>query len=142
MNLVARLRRRVVPESTMNTSRRILGLALPARAISWLIFLLALTVSAQDSTFEQTCLSFLPEGLVANSTRAVLEYVTAGTAITFPDNDPSCSRSSQVVSTNLCRVALSIATSDRSGITYEHWFPETWTGRVLVTGNGGIDGCM
>jgi hypothetical protein len=46
-----------------------------------------------------------------------------------------------VVFADLCRIALSIPTSNRSSITFEAWLPRNWTGRFLGTGNGGIDGC-
>jgi feruloyl esterase len=63
--------------------------------------------------FEQRCLSFTPESLVKNSSRTVLEYVPANTTIEFPDNDASCGRPSQLVSADMCRVAMSIPTSNR-----------------------------
>jgi hypothetical protein len=91
--------------------------------------------------FQQSCLSFTPELYVENSTRQVLEYVPAGTNLTFPYNDPTCDRPNQVVSADLCRVALSIPTSTRSSITFEIWLPAIWSGRFLATGNGGLDGC-
>lgn len=95
-----------------------------------------------NQTFEATCLSFTPEASVWNSTRTQLQYVPAGTNLTFPGNDATCSRNSQVVAVDLCRVALSIPTSNRSSITLELWLPSNWTGRTLATGNGGIDGCI
>jgi feruloyl esterase len=98
-------------------------------------------VQAVDD-FEKTCLSFTPEVHIINSTLQVLEYVSANTKIAFPYNDISCGKSSQVVSTALCRVALSISTSNKSSISFELWLPCIWTGRVLATGNGGIDGCV
>lgn len=95
-----------------------------------------------QTDFETRCLSFEPEKLVENSKRMRLEYVTNGTTLEFPDNDPSCKRASQLVAANLCRVALYIETSKRSGITFELWLPETWTKtRYISTGNGGVDGC-
>lgn len=102
--------------------------------------LLLLAVDAAYS-FQDQCLSFEPEAHVYNSSRHVLAYVPAGTDLIFPDNDPSCSRPSQLVSVNLCRVALSIPTSNRSSVVFELWLPEDWSGRFLATGNGGIDGC-
>ena len=87
------------------------------------------------------CLSFAQEMYVENSTRQVLEYVPAQTNLTFPYDDPTCERPNQVVSTDLCRVALSIPTSPQSSITIEIWLPAIWSGRFLATGNGGIDGC-
>ena len=94
-------------------------------------------------SFQQQCLSFAPEKLIWNSTRTALEYVANGTTLEFPDNVASCARPSQLVSTDLCRIALSIPTSNRSSITFELWLPEEWQGaRYLSTGNGGIDGCQ
>lgn len=104
---------------------------------------LCVATSYARDTFEQQCLSFAPEKLVTNSTRTHLEYVTSNTTLLFPDNVSSCSRPSQLVSTNLCRIALSIPTSNRSSITFELWLPEVWSNSRLVSvGNGGIDGCL
>ena len=33
-------------------------------------------------------------------------------------------------------------TSERSSFTFEMWLPVRWSGRLLGTGNGGIDGCL
>lgn len=92
-------------------------------------------------TFEQQCSSFKPQTYIHNSTLQILEYVPAGTNLTFSYNVDSCNRGSQVVSVDICRIALTIPTSNRSSITYEQWLPRNWTGRFLATGNGGIDGC-
>ncbi|OCK84761.1 tannase and feruloyl esterase [Lepidopterella palustris CBS 459.81] len=99
-------------------------------------------VALAASNFKTTCLEFQPENFIYNSTLRLLEYVTSGTNLTFPGNDASCARSSQVVSTELCRIALSIPTSNRSSIVFELWLPQQWTGQFLATGNGGIDGCI
>ena len=90
---------------------------------------------------QERCSNLTPEVYAYNSTRQVLEYLPAGTNLTFSDNDPTCSRPNQTVAVDLCRVALSIPTSNRSSITFEIWLPENWSGRFLATGNGGIDGC-
>ena len=108
--------------------------------VAFLTIWLPLAIHAECS-FRDRCLSFRPEAHVYNSTRYVLEHVAAGTTLTLTDNDPTCSRSSQVVAVDLCRVGLSIPTSARSSISFELWLPETWSGRFLATGNGGIDGC-
>lgn len=93
-------------------------------------------------TFEQKCLSFTPETLVTNSTRTQLQFVKNGTILEFPDNVASCARPNQTVHADICRIALYIPTSPRSGITFELWLPEKWQGqRLIATGNGGIDGC-
>ena len=106
-----------------------------------LCFYFSVSVHAQ-SDFQKQCLSFTPEVYIFNSTRKVLEYVPAGTNLTFRYNDPTCNRTSQLVVADLCRVALSIPTSNRSSITFELWLPVQWSGRFLGTGNGGIDGCL
>jgi feruloyl esterase len=101
-------------------------------------------IAAVEATvnYKNRCLAFTPEKYISNSTRTRLEYVTNGTTLSFPDNVASCSRASQLVSTNLCRIALSIPTSKRSSITFELWLPDAWDSRRYVsTGNGGIDGC-
>ena len=94
-----------------------------------------------EYTFQSRCLSFTPESYSYNSSRTVLDYIPAGTNLSFPDNDPTCARPSQLVTVDLCRVGLSIPTSNRSSISFELWLPENWSGRFLSTGNGGIDGC-
>ena len=109
--------------------------------IVWIAFIVLSVVRAQPPAFQQQCLSFRPESFAVNSTREELSFVSAETNLTFPDNDASCNRSSQVVGADLCRVALSIPTSPRSSITFELWLPEQWTGRFVGTGNGGLDGC-
>ena len=91
--------------------------------------------------FKSTCLSFVPQKYVSNSTLNALEYVTNGSLLLFPDNDVTCNRPNQTVFADLCRVALSIPTSNRSSVSFEAWFPEQWSGRFLATGNGGTDGC-
>ncbi|KAL0263212.1 hypothetical protein SLS55_002190 [Diplodia seriata] len=106
--------------------------------------LASLAAAATNDTdpFQQSCLSFQPQKHVYNATLTAREFVPANTTLTFPDNDATCSRESQLVSADVCRIALSIPTSDKSSITYEMWLPREWTGRFLATGNGGIDGCV
>ncbi len=106
-----------------------------------LCFHLVLTAVHAKYNFRDRCSSFAPEAYVHNSSRHILDYVAAGTNLTLPDNDPTCSRPSQVVAVDLCRIDLSIPTSNRSSISFELWLPEDWSGRFLATGNGGIDGC-
>jgi feruloyl esterase len=42
----------------------------------------------------------------------------------------------------MCRLAMYVATSNRSEITLEAWLPTGWTGRFLSTRNGGVSGCI
>ncbi|KAI0858210.1 feruloyl esterase B [Xylaria cubensis] len=110
--------------------------------IAWTLFAarsFAAVITNRDS-FETQCLNFKPQ--VQNATLNHLEFVPAGTTLAFPDNDPSCARPSQPVIVDLCRIALSVPTSQRSGFIYELWLPESWNGRTMATGNGGLDGCI
>lgn len=100
------------------------------------MWLLWATASASASP---ECLSFEPQKFVS-STLARLEHVPADTTLQL-DSVPSCNRRSQAVKTDICRVALQIATSSRSAISLELWLPTRWSGRLLATGNGGVDGC-
>ncbi|RYN60423.1 putative feruloyl esterase [Alternaria tenuissima] len=99
-------------------------------------------VSIASSAFEKKCLAFTPEKYIKDATLNVLQHVPAGANLTFPDNDVTCGRTSQIVSVDLCRMTLEIKTSRISKIAFEAWFPEDWSGRFLATGNGGIDGCI
>jgi feruloyl esterase len=107
---------------------------------------LAVAVTLQpaiaQSSFKQQCAQFGRDLKIANATVWFSEFVAAGTNLTFPDNNVTCTRPSQVVSADICRVALYVATSSRSGISMEAWLPRNWTGRFLSTGNGGISGCI
>ena len=96
----------------------------------------------EEPTFEENCLAFKPQSYIFNSTLRILEYVPSGTNLALTGTDSTCSRTNQTTANNLCRVALTIPTSNRSSIIYEHWFPEVWSGRYLATGNGGTDGCI
>jgi feruloyl esterase len=110
--------------------------------ISLALLCLLTYTGATSTTFEQLCLAFHPEQTITNATRSFVEYVPANKTLEFPDNDASCNRKSQKVAVDLCRLAMSIKTSDQSSIIFEAWFPEHWSGRFLATGNGGIDGCI
>ncbi|KAH6723676.1 Tannase/feruloyl esterase [Leptodontidium sp. MPI-SDFR-AT-0119] len=115
---------------------------------SALIFLATLAQSAYGAPanvtndFSSKCTALasslnIPHGNVSSSA-----LVSAGSTLQFPNSDPSCGRSSQSVSVNMCRVTLTIATSNRSSIAMEAWLPANWTGRFLSTGNGGLGGCI
>lgn len=120
-----------------------LSLCMSLAALNSLSLVVAAAQHACPDSFRQRCLSFAPEQLIRNSTRTRLEHVAGGTTLRLTENVASCGRPSQAVSANLCRVALQIPTSGRSGIAFELWLPEEWDGgRYVATGNGGIDGCM
>ncbi|KAE8346237.1 hypothetical protein BDV24DRAFT_147468 [Aspergillus arachidicola] len=97
---------------------------------------------AVGTDFPASCQAFSPDTRAANAHHEFTEYVPAGTNLSLPYNDATCARPNQVVTVDLCRVALYVETSNRSGVTTEIWLPRNWTGRFLGTGNGGIDGCI
>ncbi|KAI3400618.1 hypothetical protein diail_2330 [Diaporthe ilicicola] len=96
-----------------------------------------------QATFQEQCTSFDPASVgITNATVTEHAYIEAGTNLSLPYNDPSCGATSQSVPTNLCRVALQIATSGKSGVVAEIWLPQSWNGRLVTTGNGGLGGCI
>ncbi|CAG1996813.1 unnamed protein product [Fusarium graminearum] len=110
-------------------------------AISLLVATAACDISS--NSFRERCLALKPARLVHNSTLTRQEFVSAGTTLDLSDNVPSCNRRSQLVTVDLCRIALQIPTSKRSSISFELWLPQKWEGsRYLATGNGGVDGCI
>ncbi|KXH68379.1 tannase and feruloyl esterase [Colletotrichum salicis] len=84
----------------------------------------AVALAKGNTTFEQQCSSFATS-LRINGVNSIAS---------------DCP--SQNVTVNLCRVTARIATSPRSGIKFEAWLPENWTGRFLSTGNGALGGCI
>jgi len=70
------------------------------------------------------------------------EFIAAGTNLSLAENDPSCTQSSIPVTADICRIALSVSTSERSGFNMEAWLPSNWSGRFLSAGNGGLNGCI
>lgn len=81
---------------------------------------------------------------IENVTVNFANFVPAGTNLSFTQdfNLSSCGYPSAVVTSDMCRVAMYVTTSYRSGITLEAWLPTNWTGRFLSTGNGGVSGCI
>lgn len=92
--------------------------------------------------FSERCSSVTDKLHIPNSIISFAEYITAGTILQFPENDPTCTRPSQSVSVDLCRIGLNITTSSSSGLRMEAWLPQNWTGRFLSVGNGGLGGCI
>ncbi|KAJ3710156.1 ferulic acid esterase [Lentinula raphanica] len=86
--------------------------------------------------------SLLPGPGTSSTTVYFSEVIPSGTIISLEDNHPSCGRPSQLIFSDVCRIALYTSTSTRSGINMELWLPRNWTGRMLSTGNGGLSGCI
>ncbi|KAH7413378.1 putative ferulic acid Esterase/Feruloyl esterase [Cadophora sp. MPI-SDFR-AT-0126] len=81
---------------------------------------------------------------IDNVTVNFASYLPAGTNISLSQDFDlaSCGFTSQVITADMCRLAMYVSTSNRSGITLEAWLPTNWTGRFLSTGNGGVSGCI
>jgi hypothetical protein len=98
------------------------------------------TVPEED--FRTECLKFEPK--FANAKVELIEHLVQGSSAALPYRDQTCGGpgSSAKLVQDVCRVALRIDTSERSGIHFEAWFPKDYSGRILATGNGGLNGCM
>ncbi|PVI06793.1 feruloyl esteras-like protein B [Periconia macrospinosa] len=92
--------------------------------------------------FEKQCASIASKLEVESATVYFSQFVPAGTNLSLPENNVTCGEPFQVVPVDICRVALYVATSNRSGINMETWLPSNWTGRFLSSGNGGLNGCV
>ncbi|ESK89049.1 feruloyl esterase b precursor [Moniliophthora roreri MCA 2997] len=110
---------------------------LPALAISGLL------AGRQTFNFEAACSSLASRiSQLPNATIQTTGLVQAGTTLSFPNTDFSCGPNTQLVSVDICRISLTVATSASSRIRMEAWLPRNWTGRFLSTGNGGLGGCI
>ncbi|KAF7340911.1 Carboxylic ester hydrolase [Mycena sanguinolenta] len=94
-----------------------------------------------NADFQQACVALVSQLTIPSSTVADSSFVEAGTKLTFPNADPTC-LPTQGVTSDICRVVLTIATSNHSSTFMEAWLPSSWTGRFLATGNGGIGGSI
>lgn len=92
--------------------------------------------------FKSRCATIASQLGIENSVVHFTEFVAAGTNLSLPENDPSCTQSFIPVTADICRIALSVSTSKRPGINMEAWLPLNWTGRFLAAGNGGLNGCV
>ncbi|KAH6642732.1 Tannase/feruloyl esterase [Boeremia exigua] len=99
-------------------------------------------VKTKSGSFSTKCSGLASKIKIPGGTVAFTAYITANTTLQFPESDPSCTRPSQAVSIDLCRVGLNISTSARSSIRMEAWLPQNWSGRFLSVGNGGLGGCI
>ncbi|KAB8074529.1 putative feruloyl esterase B-2 [Aspergillus leporis] len=100
------------------------------------------TVLASQNPFQDKCANFADKIDLPNVRVNFINYVPGGTNLSLTDNPTSCGAASQSVSEDVCRVAMAVATSNRSEITLEAWFPRNYSGRFLSTGNGGLSGCI
>lgn len=95
-----------------------------------------------EGDFSSKCSAIASKLAIENGVVHFAEHVAAGTNLSIADNDPSCTQNFIPVTADICRIALSVSTSGRSGFTMEAWLPSNWTGRFLSGGNGGLNGCI
>ncbi|KAF8072297.1 tannase and feruloyl esterase [Lyophyllum atratum] len=55
---------------------------------------------------------------------------------------PRSCQTQALVTNSFCRVRLIINTTSTSSLNAEAWLPDTWFGRFLGLGNGGLGGCI
>ena len=72
-----------------------------------------------------------------NTTILDVQHITGPVNISTPG---SC-QSTALVSSSVCRVYFVINTTSTSAVHAEAWLPDTWFGRFLGLGNGGLGGC-
>ncbi|KAJ4292515.1 Feruloyl esterase [Kalmusia sp. IMI 367209] len=96
--------------------------------------------TTDDFQAECACIASTLE--IANATVYFSQFVGAGTNLSIPDRNATCGAPYQVVSADICRIALYVSTSNSSGISMEAWLPANFSGRFLSTGNGGLAGCI
>jgi feruloyl esterase len=100
--------------------------------------------SCTGEDFQSRCAALSSSLDLANTTVYFSQYVPGGTNISLSDTNVTCLTGPPTASveTNICRLSAFSATSDRSGINFEVWLPETWSGRFISHGNGGLSGCI
>lgn len=79
-----------------------------------------------------------------NTTVVFTEIHQNGTSFPLVDQVSSCSGPNELanITANLCRIVVNVSTSSSSGVQVEAWLPDSWNGRFLATGGGGIGGCI
>jgi hypothetical protein len=90
------------------------------------------------SAASANCLALQKRLHLENTTIINVTYVAAPTNVTTPG---SCQSSAPVTSAPLCRVQFVINTTTTSAVHAEAWLPDTWYGRFMGLGNGGLGGC-
>ncbi|KAF8189512.1 Tannase/feruloyl esterase [Mycena galopus ATCC 62051] len=96
--------------------------------------------SASGADWNTTCLSFRIGLHLDNTTILNTTYINAPANITTPG---ICQSTALVAaSAPLCRVQFIINTTSTSSVYAEAWLPDTWYGRIISLGNGGLGGCL
>jgi len=101
-----------------------------------LVGVLGTLVAAQNAS--DTCTSLKTTLALENTTILEVERIAAGANISTAG---SC-QSTAPVAVDACRVYAVVNTTEDSTVHFEVWLPDTWYGRFLAVGNGGLGGCI
>ncbi|KAJ6514194.1 tannase and feruloyl esterase [Mycena vitilis] len=105
-------------------------------ALTATALLLTLRAAADQAT---QCLALQRSLHLENTTILKVAYIAAPTNVTTPG---TCQSTAPVTAVPLCRVQFVINTTSTSAVHAEAWLPDTWFGRFLGLGNGGLGGCI
>ncbi|KNZ71379.1 putative feruloyl esterase B [Termitomyces sp. J132] len=103
-----------------------------------LVSLLRLVVAAENDNTQIDSCAKLVHLRLENTTILSAGHVSGPVNVSTPG---SC-QSQALVSSSLCRVQFVINTTSTSAVHAEAWLPDTWFGRFLGLGNGGLGGCV
>lgn len=84
---------------------------------------LASPIACATDEFKAKCASIASTLKIENATVNFSEFVAAGTNMSIPDRNATCGVPYQVISKDICRIALYVATSSSSGINMEAFLP-------------------
>jgi hypothetical protein len=108
---------------------------LPILAAS-ILGLLSTFARAADPSVK--CLALKNTLQLENTTILDAAYIAAPANVSTAG---SCQSVALVSAAPLCRVYLVINTTATSAVHAEAWLPDTWYGRFMGLGNGGLGGC-
>ncbi|KAJ7343064.1 tannase and feruloyl esterase [Mycena albidolilacea] len=112
---------------------------MPRSSVATVLLSSCALTAASSTQWKTQCLSLQKSLYLENTTILNTTYIAAPTNITTPG---ICRSTAPVTSAPLCRVEFVINTTSTSSVHGEAWLPDTWYGRFLGLGNGGLGGCV
>lgn len=82
---------------------------------------------------------------IDNGTVILTEYFKDGDQVELPGLDTTCQAIGYPytnATADICRVVVSVNTTETSSVIVEGWLPNEWNSRFLASGGGGILGCV
>lgn len=111
----------------------------------WSTYLVALASAHLASASNIKCSKCIGASLsIPGASIDLVEHHEQGDIITLPDVVPSCRgpNLNVTITSDLCRIVMTVPSSNSSSMRVEAWLPDDWNERFLATGNGGIGGCI